>query len=354
LNRYAFPFLFLFTLSSFCTVLAQTEAPIQLANPSFEEDRAPRTGIAPQNWFNCGDPAESPPDIQPGAFSVIQTPSKGATCLGLVVRDNNTSEGIAQRLQRPLESGKCYEWSLDVCRSKQYLSLSKKTNMETNYNIPVKVRLWGGNGFCDRTEMLFETPLIEHHNWKKYTAKIQPKKGNYSHIILEVDFDDAAAEPYNGNILIDNLSAFSPVRCLVPAVAAAPKPTDATATTTPTTKPDLIKKVRIRYEVILFDINSDEIKPAYETALQEIANYIERHPEIWIEISGHTSNNADVTFAQSLSLRRARAVAAFFAASGAPADRIYTEGFGKTQPVLPNYIPESRVKNQRVEITIWQ
>jgi outer membrane protein OmpA-like peptidoglycan-associated protein len=317
-----------------------------LVNPSFEDDRPPKPGATPNGWINCGDSNESPPDIQPGAFSAIQTPSKGTTCLGLVVRDNNTSEGIAQRLDRPLENGKCYEWSLDACRSKQYLSLSKKTNLEANYTIPAKVRLWGGNGACDRQELLFETPVIEHHNWKKYTTKFQPKRGTYSYITIEIDFDDTSKTPYNGNVLLDNLTAFRPVPC----------PETATAAAVPAAKPasEYSKKTRIRYDVILFDINSNELKSAYDNVLQEVAGYLERHPDAWVELAGHTSNNADASFAQNLSVRRAQAVADYLIQTGIPASRVRVEGFGKTQPLLPNYIPESRVKNQRVEIIVWQ
>jgi outer membrane protein OmpA-like peptidoglycan-associated protein len=327
-----------FTLARLC---AQNEAPISLVNPSFEADWPGKTGVTPNGWFDCGLAGESPPDIQPGAFSVVQTPSKGTSCLGLVVRDNNTSEGISQRLERSLEQGKCYEWSLDICRSKHYLSLSKKTNQEANYNQPVKVRLWGGNGFCDRSEMLYETPLIDHHNWKKYTAKIQSRKGTYSYIIIEVDFDDAAPNPYNGNVLLDNLSSIRPVACAVTAAAAQPL------------KKDADKLTRVRLDFLLFDINSDELRASYEPLLQEIVSYLEAHPTAFVEIAGHTSNNADAAYAQALSLKRAQAVASFLQSAGIDPARFKTEGFGKTQPLLPNYIPESRVKNQRVEVSVW-
>lgn len=318
-------------------------APIVLANASFED--LPRAGVTPKDWYNCGDPIETPPDIQPGAFSVVQPASHGAAYLGLVVRDNNTSEGVAQRLSRPLEQGQCYVWTLEVCRSKQYLSLSKKTNQEANYTQPSKVRVWGGNGFCDHSELLYETPLIEHHNWKKYTAQLQPEKGTYSYIIVEIDFDDTAPLPYNGNVLIDNLSAIQPTSCKTPTAA----PAAAAAAKKP-----LPQRVHARFEVVLFNTDSDAVSPAYEFMLNDLADFMGRHPEAWIEISGHTSNNADAGFAQQLSLRRATAVANILTTSGVSSERIGIKGFGKTQPVLPNYIPESRVKNQRVEITIWE
>lgn len=323
-----------------------SHAPIILANPSFEEP--PRAGHTPKDWYNCGDPGETPPDIQPGAFSVVQPASHGATCLGLVVRDNNTSEGVAQRLSHPLEQDQCYSLTMEVCRSKQYLSLSKKTNQEANYTQPAKVRIWGGNGFCDHGELLFETPLIEHHNWKKYTARLKPKKGTYSHLVIEIDFDDAAPVPYNGNVLIDNLSAVQPIPCETHTASVD------SAKQRESVRSKKTSKMRTRFEMVLFNTDSDQVSDAYQDMLGDIAAFAQRSPEALIALAGHTSNNADAVFAQKLSLQRAQAVANILTELGVSSDRIVVQGFGKTQPLLPNYIPESRVKNQRVEITIWQ
>ena len=189
----------------------QKENLISFNNPSFED--IPRAGQAPTGWYNCGAPAESPPDVQPGVFQVTKPASQGSSYLGMVVRDNETWEAVAQRLSKPLERNQCYEFSSDVCRSEIYISLSKTTNQEVNYTKPIKLRIWGGNGYCDRAELLFTTPVIINNRWLKYDFRLSPKKGNYAYIILEAFFDTPSPFPYNGNMLIDNLSTIKQVPC---------------------------------------------------------------------------------------------------------------------------------------------
>ena len=91
---------------------AQKDAPIVLTNPSFED--LPKMGETPTGWYNCGKAGETPPDVQPGGWTVAKPANHGQTYLGLVVRDNETWEGVGQRLPRPVEAGQCYEFSLDL------------------------------------------------------------------------------------------------------------------------------------------------------------------------------------------------------------------------------------------------
>ena len=128
----------------FSNVYSQGE-PIYLANPSFED--MPRHSKEPRGWHNSGFPAESPPDVQPsGEFGVVKPAYEGNTYLGMVVRDNDTWESVAQRMSKPMEKGKCYEFSLSLCRSELYISVSRTTDETTNYTTPAKVRIYGGFG----------------------------------------------------------------------------------------------------------------------------------------------------------------------------------------------------------------
>jgi OOP family OmpA-OmpF porin len=54
----------------------------------------------------------------------------------------------------------------------------------------------------------------------------------------------------------------------------------------------------------------------------------------------------------ALSQRRANAVKQYLVSKGIEANRIYTEGKGKTQPVADNRTAEGRQKNRRVEIEV--
>ena len=204
---------FLATLISFffiTTIFCQSKV-IHLKNPSFEG--YPRAGRVPLGWIDCGFAGESPPDIHPsGAFEVTQTPADGQTYLGLAVRDNDTWEGVGQKLASPLISGQCYAFKINLCKSNLYTSLSKSTGKTANYVEPIKLVLWGGNLFCEKKEKLGETPAIEHTDWKSYLFTFQPEK-EYQYIELEAFYKTPVLFPYNGNLLIDNASPMIPIPC---------------------------------------------------------------------------------------------------------------------------------------------
>jgi hypothetical protein len=182
---------------------------IVLKNPSFEEPSRPGfpDGKGPKGWQDCGKPDESAPDIQPGFFGVTKAPKHGNSYLGMVVRDNNTWEAISQRLSRPLEVNKLYEMTLNLCNSDEYTSQSR-TNLaqRVNYSTQVKLRFYGGNDDCARQELLYETPTIMNKDWLTFRITLQPKKTNYNYLLMEAYYQTDVIPPYNGNILIDNLS----------------------------------------------------------------------------------------------------------------------------------------------------
>lgn len=181
---------------------------IVLKNPSFEEPSLAGIvgGKGPQGWQDCGKPGESAPDIQPGFFGVTKAAKHGYTYLGMVVRDNDTWEAISQRLSRPLEVNKRYEMTLDLCNSDEYISQSRLTAQAVNYSVPVKLRFYGGNDDCTRQELLYETPTIMNKDWLTFRITLQPKKAKYNYLLMEAYYQTDVIFPYNGNILIDNLS----------------------------------------------------------------------------------------------------------------------------------------------------
>ncbi len=164
-------------------------AQIRFENPSFEG--TPQDGTSPAGWFQCK--TGSTPDILPGSWGVYNEAADGNTYIGLITREDGTWEDITQRLKEPLKGGECYTFSIDLARSKTY----------AGYNLPVRLRIWGGMERCDRDELLDQSPMIKHSTWRTYTLQINPKK-DYKFIIIEAYFANGYFS-YKGNILIDNL-----------------------------------------------------------------------------------------------------------------------------------------------------
>ena len=357
---------------------------IHFVNSSFED--LPKSGEAPVGWYDCGKVTESPPDIQPGFFSVSKPASHGDTYLGLVARDNDTWEAVAQRLSRPLKANNCYEMTIDLCRSEIYISLSRTTGQQTNYTRPLKLIIWGGYGFCDKREVLWESADITHHRWLPANVRLAPKKGDYTHLMFEAYYVQPNLFAYNGNILLDNLSPIKELDCnlKMPPMAASTEPTKKPVnTTTPTvkkpaasnsksgtsvTKPPVsapivvnsavipeksIKKGDIiRIEKLYFEADQSDIKPEAEEALENILTFLKTNPKVVVEVGGHTNNRAAEQFALELSTKRAKSVADWFVSNGVPAYRVQYKGYGWKMPIASNESPEGRSKNQRVEVKI--
>lgn len=198
-------------ISCFSNILFSQLDTIHLMNPSFED--YPMAGNVPIGWKDCGFPGESPADTHPsGQFAVTKYAADGNTYLGLVTRDNDTWEMAGQKLTEPMIAGQCYIFKLTLCRSELYVSPSRETNTETNYVDPIKLKIWGGNSFCDKKETLGETPVVDHSDWDDYVFTIAPDE-NHRFILLEAFYQVPVIFPYNGNLLIDNASPIIPVSC---------------------------------------------------------------------------------------------------------------------------------------------
>ena len=377
------------------------EAPISLTNPSFED--MPRHSKPPRAWSDCGFPGESPPDIQPsGTFHVTRPAYDGSTYLGMVVRDNDTWESVAQRLSEPMKAGTCYNFSISLSRSELYVSTSRITQKDANYTTPAKLRIWGGFGHCDKQYLLAETSTIEHTSWKTYELKLNPV-ADYSYIILEAFYKTPTLFPYNGNILIDNASDITPCDEIVynepkpvPPVPAPPRPQEKdpepqkpknpepkkpktedpvvvnngnneeegpkVKPEPPKPKPPKPKSFEdltiesiavddvIPVDQLFFDANKYLIKEQSYPALDKLHAFLIKYPKVVIEIGGHTNNIPSHAFCDQLSTNRAREVAKYLFDKGISMDRLKYKGYGKRKPVADNSTREGREKNQRVEI----
>lgn len=184
---------------------AHAQTTIRVQNPSFEWDVA-MAGTAPGGWIDLGSDNETPPDIQPGWFGVKMEAQEGKNFMGMVVRDNNTWEGIGQKLNGWLKEDSTYTFSVWLARSNVYRSVSRMTGAEINYNAPTILKIWGVNTRTNEEELLAESAAISHSMWTRYTFTLQPVKSDYDEIDL-MAYYAPGSEGKNGNLLIDNCSA---------------------------------------------------------------------------------------------------------------------------------------------------
>jgi outer membrane protein OmpA-like peptidoglycan-associated protein/curli biogenesis system outer membrane secretion channel CsgG len=101
---------------------------------------------------------------------------------------------------------------------------------------------------------------------------------------------------------------------------------------------------------ILFDTDSDRIKPESAAVLQSIARGLQASPDLKVEIDGHTDSTGIAQHNMDLSKRRAEAVKTVLVSQfNIDASRLTTAGFGSSKPAAPNTTPEGKAQNRRVE-----
>jgi outer membrane protein OmpA-like peptidoglycan-associated protein len=103
---------------------------------------------------------------------------------------------------------------------------------------------------------------------------------------------------------------------------------------------------------ILFDFDSDRLRPESTPVLTELADALGRAPAMKVAILGHTDSQGADDYNRDLSERRAATVMAWLVARGITADRLTAVGMGEAEPVASNDTPEGQAENRRVEVRV--
>jgi outer membrane protein OmpA-like peptidoglycan-associated protein len=76
------------------------------------------------------------------------------------------------------------------------------------------------------------------------------------------------------------------------------------------------------------------------------------HPNVYIQINGHTDNTGTAEYNMILSKRRAETVRSYLTKKGIASSRLTVEYFGMSSPITTNDTEEGRNQNRRVEFVI--
>jgi OmpA-OmpF porin, OOP family len=138
-------------------------------------------------------------------------------------------------------------------------------------------------------------------------------------------------------------------------VAQAPTPPAPAAPVAPA-----ISSQKVTYQAdTLFDFDKAVLKPAGKQAIDDLATKIQGLDLEVAVATGYTDRIGSDKYNDRLSLRRAQAVKAYLVSKGVPANKIYTEGKGKRNPVKTDCNQKNRkalisclAPNRRVEVEI--
>ena len=147
--------------------------------------------------------------------------------------------------------------------------------------------------------------------------------------------------PYNTVFRLANETA----TCLLPA-------TELVRIDEPTPPPVPPTPTRIEQRIYFPFARKDPRRDANYDAtpvLDDVAAYLRATLAAKVKIVGHADDRGEVPFNEKLSLDRATSVKALLEARGIAADRVSTEGAGRSAPIATNSSEDGRARNRRVE-----
>ena len=102
---------------------------------------------------------------------------------------------------------------------------------------------------------------------------------------------------------------------------------------------------------LLFEFNSDELRESAKVGLMKLGLLMDRNPNLYCWIEGHTDLVGGDDFNLNLSIRRANAVKTYLVESmRMDAEKIHTRGFGRYTPIVITGGEDEQSINRRVEI----
>ena len=103
---------------------------------------------------------------------------------------------------------------------------------------------------------------------------------------------------------------------------------------------------------IQFEFNSAALTGDSEEGMEMLKVFLENHPEITVELAGHTDNVGSDAYNLRLSKERAEVVRQALIDKGIASERLTAKGYGATKPITSNDTEEHRAMNRRTEMIV--
>jgi outer membrane protein OmpA-like peptidoglycan-associated protein len=106
----------------------------------------------------------------------------------------------------------------------------------------------------------------------------------------------------------------------------------------------------IRLRGVNFHHDTADLTDEAMSILDGVARTLLSHPEIRLEVAGHTDSSGDDVYNLDLSQRRSEAVRDYLVSKGVNAAMFTAHGYGEERPVESNATAAGRAENRRVEL----
>jgi outer membrane protein OmpA-like peptidoglycan-associated protein len=117
---------------------------------------------------------------------------------------------------------------------------------------------------------------------------------------------------------------------------------------------ELMRGHFITLDHIQFQSGGAQLTPASRQELDELARIMKAHPDMQLDIIGHTDNVGAAATNLSLSEKRSRAVAEYLKQKGISPKRLNSRGMGEKYPRNSNDTQSGRLRNRRVELRLLE
>ena len=105
---------------------------------------------------------------------------------------------------------------------------------------------------------------------------------------------------------------------------------------------DRVEEIEKNFNAAKFIVGKADLSEEAKFVLHDLAQLMEKHPELRLRLVGHTSSEGDPAFNQKLSEARAQAAVDFLVSRGIAAERLEAEGKGSSEPLDENNLEVNR------------
>jgi outer membrane protein OmpA-like peptidoglycan-associated protein len=103
---------------------------------------------------------------------------------------------------------------------------------------------------------------------------------------------------------------------------------------------------------VLFDVGKSDLRFEAREKLAKLSGILLGHPQLTVDVEGHTDSTGSDELNQRLSTERAEAVRTYLLNQGVAETAASARGLGSSSPIAPNDTARGRQQNRRVEIVV--
>ncbi len=109
---------------------------------------------------------------------------------------------------------------------------------------------------------------------------------------------------------------------------------------------------RGQLDAVDFGPGDHRLSASSRASLKGLIDLLNEHPEVVLQLGGHTDNVGAARENLELSKRRVMSVVKYLVSNGVDGERLKPFGFGESRPIVSNTTAAGRARNRRIEMSV--